>query len=275
MFQSCLSQRVQYVRLGQNQSNTGPVQCGVPQSSVLGPILFLLYTADLQRIIQHHAILPHFFADDVQIYGFIKPSEVDELQCKLSLCTDDVASFMCRNRLQLNTSKTELIWFSSQRRQHLLPSAPVCIGSDLISPSRSVRDLGIFLDSNLSMKTHVKRTVSSCFGVLRQLRSIRRSVTSEVMQQLVVSLVLSRLDYGNATLAGLPAYLLQQLQSVMNAGARLIYGGNRFDHITIHLKNLHWLRASERITYKIAILAYQCLRGNAPDYLAANLLLNP
>ena len=74
---------------------------------------------------------------------------------------------------------------------------------------------------NYYSRTHVSRTVSSCFAVLRQLRSIRRSVSPAVLQSLVVSLVLSSLDYGNATLAGLPGNQLDRLQSVINAAARL------------------------------------------------------
>ena len=82
---------------------------------------------------------------------------------------------------------------------------------------------------------------------------------------------LPRLDYGNATLVGLPAYQLHRLQSVMNAGARLIFRARKFDHVTDLLFNLHWLRAPERITYKVTVLMYQCLHGAAPGYLADDL----
>jgi len=81
--------------------------------------------------------------------------------------------------------------------------------------------------------------VSTCFTVLRQLRSIRRSVSIPVVQSLVTSLVISRLDYGNAKLAGIPQSLLLRLQSVMHVAARLIYSSSRFDHITPLLRQLH------------------------------------
>lgn len=138
-------------------------------------------------------------------------------------------------------------------------------------PASSVRDLGIYVDSDVSMKIHISRTVSSCFAVLRQLRSIRRSVTPEVMRTLVVSLVLSRLDYGNATLAGLPANQLNRLQSVMNAAARLVYSARKHEHITPLLRDLHWLRVPRRIEFKLAVLVYRCLHGLAPSYLSAEL----
>jgi len=103
-----------------------------------------------------------------------------------------------------------------------------------------------------------------------QIRSIRRSVTRPVLQSLVVSLVLSRLDYGNAALAGLPARELSRLQSVQNAGARLIFWANKYDHVPSLLRDLHWLRVLQRIDYKIAVLAYRCLT----DLLWRTCLLN-
>jgi len=96
----------------------------------------------------------------------------------------------------------------------------------------SVRNLGIYLDSDASMRVHVSKTVSNCFAALRQIRSIRRCVPRQVLVSLVVSLVLSRLDYGNATLAGLPVYLIDRLQSVVNAAARLVNPVGKFEHVT-------------------------------------------
>jgi len=97
-------------------------------------------------------------------------------------------------------------------------------GNDIVQSASSVRDLDIYLDSEASMKTHVSKTMSCCFNVLRQIRSIRRSVTRPVLQSLVVSMASSRLDYGNATLAGLSGHeLMNRLQSVLNAAARLIF----------------------------------------------------
>jgi len=116
-----------------------------------------------------------------------------------SSCTDDVASWIRANRLQLNTSKTDLLWCSTARRQHQLPSTALRVGSDLVQPPSSMRDLGIFIDAELSMRTQVQRTVARCFAALRKLRSIRHSVPASVYQTLVTALVLSRVDYGNAT----------------------------------------------------------------------------
>ena len=136
---------------------------------------------------------------------------------------------------------------------------------------RVVCNLGIYLDSDLMMRTHVAKTVLSCFAVLRQLRSIRRSVSDLVLQSLVVALVLTKLDYGSATLAGLPAVQLDRLQLVLSAAARLIYRRRKFDHVSLLLKELHWLRVPERITFGLAVLAYRCQHNMMPRYLTAQL----
>jgi len=145
---------------------------------------------------------------------------------------------MGSNRLQLNTAKTEILW-STGRRSHQLPQLSLRVGTDEVIPSAVVRNLGIYIDSDVSMKSHVTKTVSACFAVLRQLRSIRRSVPRSVLQSLVTSLVLTRLDYGNSTLAGIPLYLLKRLQSVMNSAARLVFGSSRYDHVVPFLRQLH------------------------------------
>jgi len=134
------------------------------------------------------------------------------------------------------------------------PTASFAIGADVITPVSSVRDLGIYLDSDLSMRTHLSKTVSACFAVLRQIRSIRRSVTRPVLQSLVASLVLTRLDYGCSTLAGLPARQLNRLQSVINSAARLVYSATRSEHVSPLLRELHWLCVPERINFRLAVL---------------------
>ena len=114
--------------------------------------------------------------------------------------------------------------------------------------------------------------LSRCFATLRRQRSIRRSVLTSTMQTLVVSLVLSRLNCGNARLVGLPIYLKRRLKSVLNSSARLIYDLRRSDHITDALASLHWFRVLERMKYKTALLMFRALHGEAPQHLSEKLV---
>jgi len=148
---------------------------------------------------------------------------------------------------------------------------PLRVGADFVVLSTVVRDLEIFIDSDVSMRSHVTQSVLTCSSVLRPLRTIRRSVSRSVIQSLVISPVLSRLDYGNVTLAGIPQHLLRRLQSVMNAAACLVYSSSRCGHITLLLRQLHWLKAKDRIDFKLAVLVYKCMHGTAPPYLANDL----
>ena len=163
------------------------------------------------------------------------------------------------------------MWVSSSRRQNNLPSSFFRVGKSEVTPVKHVRDLGIHLDWDTSMNTHISITVSTCFGVLRVLRTILHSVPKDIMQSLVSSLVLSRLDYGNATLYGLPANQLNRYQAVLNAAARMICGARGRDHVSPLLEQLHWLRIRERISFKVACLTWRCLHGSGPEYLSRDL----
>ena len=139
---------------------------------------------------------------------------------QIAACMDDVAKWMGANCLQLNVAKTEFLRCSSRQRMHQLPVSlvKVIIGRNSVHPASVVRDLGVWIDRGLSMSTCYQgcRRVF-CYTVLRQLNSIRRSVSRESLIGLVVSLVLTRLDYCNTVIAGLPAYQLDRLQSSISA----------------------------------------------------------
>jgi len=171
-------------------------------------------------------------AGDTQVYGLCRPSATLEFQNSISTCVDDVARWMRSNRLQLNTVKSEVLWSTSSRRLHLLPVSPIRVRTDQVMPVSVVRNLGIYMDADVSMRSHVSKTVAACFAILRQLRSIRRSVPRSVLQSLVLSLVLQRLDYGNATLTGIPSHLIKRVQSVLVSAAWLVFPASRYVRIT-------------------------------------------
>ena len=137
------------------------------------------------------------------------------------------------------------MWCTTTRKLSQRPNSPLPAAGALVQPVDTVRDLGVHIDSDLGASTHVRRTVSRCFAALRQLQHLHRFVTDDCFRSLVVSLVHSRLDYGNFLLVALPAYQQRHLASVLNAAARLVYRLRHYDHITDALATLHWLHLPE------------------------------
>jgi hypothetical protein len=141
---------------------------------------------------------------------------------RVATCIAYVDDWMRSNRLQLNIDKTGLLWCSSSRRQHQLPSAPLSSGRNDVTVSSVVRKRGVFVDSDLSQRHHID-VITSRF---RQLRSICCQV-SVPMISLVTSLILTLLYYCNSVLFGLPDVLVYRLQSFQNAAARVVFNLRR------------------------------------------------
>ena len=121
---------------------------------------------------------------------------------------------------------------------------------------------------------HVQRVCRSSFYQLRQLRVIRSSLSMKTCTALVHAFVTSRLDYCNSLLSGINKELLNRLESVLRSAARLVLRKRKFDPISDDIRNtLHWLPVRQRIEFKLGILVFKCLHGDAPSYLVESLSL--
>ena len=264
---SFVTGRTQAVSFDGNTSSPVKLICGVPQGSVLGPLLFVMYAAEVMKIAQKHGVCIHAYADDLQTYVSCNAVDQQAAVTQILSCVEGIDEWMSSNRLKLNADKTEFIWLGTRQQLRKISQQPLDVGGASVKPVSSVRDLGVIIDDELTMAAHVNHVVSGCFYQLRQLRSVRRCLPFEARRALVTAFISSRLDYCNAILYGAATRYTNRLQVVMNAAARLVTGTGRYEHITPVLRDvLHWLPVSQRIIFKIAVLAFNCIRGTGPVY---------
>ena len=141
------------------------------------------------------------------------------------------------------------------------------IGLVVKNPSNSVHDLDVLLDNELMMRLHINKTYSACFYHLRRLRQLRRLVDRTMMLRLVLAFVISRLNYCNSTLAGLPACALEPLQHILHAAVQLVAGLGPRDHMKESMKDLQWLPIAHRIKFKLCIHMHAAIIGQSPSYV--------
>lgn len=264
--ESYLTNRSQKVFINGKFSNPATIEFGVPQGSVLGPILFTMYVSPMSEIAKRHRIDYHFYADDTQLYLAFDP--VKTSTADLEACILDLQNWLSTNFLKLNPKKTELVLFGSSHNLARLSTISLNIENVNIKAVDKVKNLGMYLDSTLSMESFVNEKFKSCSFYLRNIARIRHYLTPSATKLLVHAFVISRIDYGNCLLFGINSSLLRRLQVLQNNAARLIYNQSRSCHATPLLLELHWLPVNQRIIFKILVFVFNCLNNRAPTYLS-------
>jgi hypothetical protein len=264
---SYLDDRHQFVRVGPFSAQTTACSCGVPQGSVLGPLLFVAYIAPVSTLIKSYGVLDHAYADDITIYT---PVGSDRLAAQTTLlqCADAVSDWFMRNDLLVNASKSEVIAFGNASQLERLPiDETYSVAGASVKPTDSVKIVGVTLDSKLSMNNFISAKCSSCSLQIKALRHIRPLLDLSTANALACSAIVSRLDYCNAVLTGSNAHNLSRLQRVQNHAAKVVCQSSRSDSASKSLAKLHWLPVKQRIEYKCALLTFKSLLTGSPAYI--------
>ena len=268
-FKSFLTGRSQRVRIDDTVSDEIEIKFGVPQGSVLGPVLFNIYIRSIYLYVKKIGFSIYGYADDHQIFVPFKPFDQSVvLVYDIQMCFEKIKQWMNKYFLQLNDSKTEIIVFGSSKLLNMIKIGGINFPSGItLRFVSNVKNLGIHMDAKLTLNKQVMELKKRSFRVIRNINKIRFLLNKDQLKIIVNSLVVSCLDYCNALYIGISEKLLYQLQLIQNACAKTITGKYKHDHLENDLMELHWLNIRKRVIFKIALLSFKSVIGNAPHYL--------
>lgn len=269
-FQSYLSNRTFRVKIKHVKGGKLILIYGVPQGSILGPLLFVLYVSDLPDLVSTYNISLHSYADDSHLYVGIDPaSNYSATITRFHSCLADVQSWMKNNFLKLNVEKTEVLFIARPQDHRVYHDLSIVIGEKcyLSSPCDSVRSLGAYLKGNLSMEKMVNECVKSCNYNLLRLKRFQYYLDTDSRRDVVKSYILGKLDYCNILYSVASKNLIQKLDKVVRNSVRFIYDLKRTESVSFYMRKAHILPVIFRIQYKACLMVYKIMNSCAPDYL--------
>ena len=267
-FRSFLTGRTQRVKINNEYSDSLEVPCGVPQGSILGPILFNINVRSQPRVFRHCKFNTASFADDSNgRRQFALKFQFQVLKNGVVDCLKDIVEWSYAHFMKINPDKTEiLLLFPDSLRKEVMIRGVIFDGQ-CIRFSNCVKNVGVWIDQNLNLKKHVNNIVSHSFKILKDVGRIKKNLTKSHLKNLVHAVISSRLDYCNGILINIEKQVLYKLQKVQNAAARLILGRRRRESAKMALHELHWLNVEARIVYKVLLLVFKWKIGVASENL--------
>ena len=264
---SYLDRRTQQTLFGGSLSRRASVLSGVPQGSILGPVLYLVFTAYICSGLM--SCSAHMYADDTQLYyafnsGSLMEAE-ESINSDLSVLLDSVK----RHRLVINSRKSSVVLFSGRRENSVIASSlNIRIGNDRLVVSGESRSLGVIIDSGLRFRKHVGILLRRAYSSLKLLYASRQFLDRAVRIHLCESLVLSVFNYADVVYDScLDSVASAQIQRVQNACLRFIYGIGRREHISHTLDWASWLNMSRRRALHKACMYHRIILRATPPYL--------
>ena len=265
-FSSYLTNISQKVRLGESLSQRLPLSHGVPQGSILGPLMFTVYVNDLPSSVVN--CKPECYVDDSKLYVSFVLNDLFSAIGQINKDLDQLCSWCCGNSLLINPEKTKVLAFGTRQRLQQLPGFSIKLLSKQIEPTRVAKDLGVHLDSCLSYTHHVDKTVSSCMYSLFQINRVKHLLDRKTLLLVIHSLVFSRLFYCSSVWSNTSKENVKKLQLVQNFAARIVVGLRKYDHVSPALKELKWLNITDQLYLRDAVLVFKSLHHLTPYYLS-------
>jgi hypothetical protein len=265
-FKDYLNERSQMVNIGSRKSSYRSIESGVPQGSVLGPVLFSVYMKGIGEEVNKHGFQYKLYADDVMIYLSCSVQDIDNALVRLERCVTDVTQWLSKNSLILNASKTEFLIVGTARQQKKLGQKTISVDGTNVKSCQSVRYLGIEIDNTLSMEKQVQKTNKAAYCNLRLLYRIARYMDRKTRVTAANALVASNLEFCISLYCGLPKKLLKRMERVLRSMRKFILGTN--DQVAVVTENNEkLLHVEQMIQLRVMCIVHAVVNRKAPNFL--------
>lgn len=265
-FKSYIENRAQSVRLNNTVSNKLNIAYGVPQGSILGPVLFSIYVNDLHESIDECSLTQ--YADDTQFLHADTVNNLEALICRTEETLRKVKLYFLKNGLMLNSKKTQCIFIGNrQLLSQIPPNTTIDCDGNIIYPSSHVKNLGVFIDKYMLFDVHIDEVTKKVMGTLMFINRISQKFDKSTRKLVVQSLVLSLINYCIVIWGTTNETLLHNAQKLQNFAAKVAVGCYRkYDHVTPIIKELQWLKIKEKHTLEKCATIYKCINNYYPDW---------
>lgn len=266
---SYLTGRKQRVQVEESRtSDWTSVKDDVPAGTCLGPLLFSIYINKISTALKYSKY--HLFADDYQIYIDCKPEECTNCLDKLNMDLESTKKWTDSRGLKINPTKTQAMIIGTKnnvKKAKELIGGKVSIAGEEIEYSTAVKNLGVFIDENLTWKKNITETIKKAYGTLHALNRLRHLLSLDVKKKLVQCLIMPYFNYCDTIQLNIPVSESGRLQKCLNSCVRYVCLSKRRDHITPYYKELKWLKIEDSRRVHVATMVYKVLRSKEPSYL--------
>ena len=270
---SYLSNRSQQVVTDKGESTWIDLLNGVPQGSILGPLLFTILVSDIARNISFCKY--HLYADDTQIYLSGKVCDIIKLIKNINQDLNSISKFSVNNCLKLNEGKSVFIIIGSKQnlvKINNLNLPVISINNKPIERETTVKNLGILFDENLSWDAEINKCISSGYGKLKQAYRFKNFLRNESKKLIVQSYILSQFNYSSIILQNLNKSQIDKIQKFQNTCVRFILNLKKFDHISPGFLSLKILNMAKTRKFNALTLMHKIVTDKAPQYLKEKIL---
>ena len=265
-FTSYLSNRTQTCLMNSFMSSPKLVKCGVPQGTILGPLLFLLYINDLPNCLYFSQ--PRMYADDTSLtFASVDLKHIDDC---LNYDLNRVYIWLSANKLTLNLTKTEFMLVASRQKLSTFSVIPsFSINDHPVKQVSSVKSLGVHIDQNMSWDCHIQNICKKIASTLGAIKRIRHLIPFNILINVYDSLVQPHFNYCSVVWGNCGSGLSEKLQKLQNRAARILMHASYDSNIDELFRALGWRKLKYQRSESAAVMMYKSLHGMTPEYLTS------